>query len=726
MAAPVADRAPGARGMSRRDLMGAGAGAGLAGLWLPAAALAAASGPESVDASALAPVYVAVRPDGTVEITVPAAEIGQGVTTSLCQIIAEEMDADWASVRFRLAGAGAAFANPGKGAQAVGRSMSVRGYWMLLRRVGATARARLAAAAAAKWGVPVEQVTAAKGRLAHTPSGRSLAFAEVAVAAAAGPMPAKVVLKDPARFTLIGASPPRLDLPAKVDGSAVYGIDVKVPGMLVAAITTAPALGGALESFQEAAATASPGVRHVVRTEQGLAPGLAICADTYWQAASALRAAAPKWTAGPHAKLSSEGLAADRAAALKGDGLTALETGDLKAAFAAAAHVTEGGFEAPFLSHGCMEPMTAVADVRPDGCTLWVAAQAQTRARDAAAKLLGLAPEKVVVNTVMAGGGFGRRWQVDYVLQAVELSRACGKPVKLIWSREEDTTHDWYRPAVSMRYRAAQAADGTLQGLEIKLAGDSLSEWGKPRPAKPTLDSTAASGISDTGYAIPAFRIGVITTPSPVPIGTWRSVGHSQNVFFLESLIDELAAVAKADPLAFRRTLLAGQPRHLRVLESLAKLSAWGRPKAAGEGRGVAICEAYGSVVGEVVDITIKGEALTLNSVSCVIDCGRAVSPDGVRAQMEGGIIFGLSAALTGDVAFSAGAPQAANFSDNMPLLLAQTPRILVEILQSDGPLGGAGEPGLPCVAPALLAAVFDATGKRHRELPLARAGIGV
>jgi len=721
----AAETTPGgkARAMSRRDLFKAGGAVALSGIWLPASAWAADADAES---SALTAFYLAIEADNTIVVTIPATEIGQGVTTSLAQIIAEELDADWKDVRYRLAGAGEAYANPAKGFQAVGRSMSVRGYWPLLRRVGATARYRLVAAAAQRWNVPIGEVEAERGRLRHRASKRELRYADVAAAAAEGPMPARVPLKDASRFTVVGASLPRLDIPAKVDGSAQYGIDLKVPNMLTAAIVTSPAVGGKLSGYDAAAVKAAPGVRLVVETQQGLAPGLAVCADTYWQARTALEAADVKWAAGEHAALSSQTLMAERVAALKGAGSTVLETGDLAAAFGGDARIVEGQYEAPHLAHVCMEPMTAVADVTAERCVLWVAAQGQPRVRDAVAKLLGLSPDKVTVNTVLAGGGFGRRWQVDYVLQAVELSKAAGRPVKLIWSREEDFTHDWYRPAVSMSYRAALAPDGALRGLEVKLAGDSLLEWGKPRPAVPKADATSASGISDHGYAIPAFRVASTTVASPVPIGMWRSVGHSQNIFFLEGLIDELAVAAKADPLAFRRKLLEHHPRYVAVLDRVAKMSGWGAPKAPGVGRGVAVCEAYGSIVAQVVEVHFAQDALTLKKVFSAIDCGRAVSPDGVASQMEGGVIFALSAALTGDIVFEAGQPQAANFNDNMPLLLGQTPEIHVEVMESDAPIGGAGEPGVPCGAPALLNALFDAGGKRLRALPLARAEIGV
>lgn len=714
--APLAVRA-----MSRRELLG-WSGAALAGAWAPAAL---AAGAEAQAGSDLVGFYLSVGADDLVTMQIPATEIGQGVTTSLAQIIAEEMDADWTKVRFVLAGAGEAYANPGKGFQGVGRSMSIRGYWPLLRRIGATARQRLVTAAAQRWSVPPDQVEVTKSVLRHRPTGRTLSFAAVAKDAAAAPMPEKVVLKDPSAFKIIGASPQRLDIPDKVDGKAIYGIDVKLPNMLNVAVVTAPAVGGKLESYNTAAVKASPGVRLVVETHQGLSPGLAVCADTWWQASKALQLAEPKWVATPDAAVNTESLARDRLAGLDGAGMTVFETTVGVADLLTGDGVLQGDYQAPYLAHGCMEPMTAVVDLRPDRCDLWVGAQGQVRVRDAVAALLNLPKDKVTVNTVLAGGGFGRRYQIDYVLQAVEIAKAVGRPIKLIWSRDEDMMHDWYRPAVSMRYRAKQNAAGDLTALEIKLAGDSLLEWGKPRPVPPKLDATSASGISDQMYAIPAFRAANTTVATPVPVGMWRSVGHSQNIFFMEGVIDELAVAAKADPLAYRRKLLAAHPRFLTVLDRVAKLSGWGTPKAKGIGRGIAVCEGYGSVVAEVVELEVRSaEEIKIRKISCVIDCGRAVSPDGVKAQMEGGIIYGLSAALTGDVKFENGEPQVRSFADNMPLILSQTPDILVEVIDSDAPIGGAGEPGTPCIAPALLNAYHDATGTRLRSLPLARAGV--
>ncbi|ODT88353.1 molybdopterin cofactor-binding domain-containing protein [Phenylobacterium sp. SCN 70-31] len=718
----AAKTAPAVRPMSRRELMGWG-GAVLAGLWAPTAALAA--GGETQAGSDLVGLYLSVGPDDLVTIQIPATEIGQGVTTSLAQIVAEEMDADWSKVRFALSGAGEPYANPAKGFQGVGRSMSIRGYWPLLRRIGATARQRLVAAAAQRWSVPADQIEVADSVLRHRASGRTLTFAAVAQDAAAGPMPQNVILKDPSTFRIVGASPERLDLPEKVDGTAIYGIDVTLPDMLNVAVATAPVVGGRLESYDEAAVKASPGVRAVVKTELGLSPGLAVCADSWWQASKALQLAEPKWGDSPYAAMNTEGLTKDRLAALEGPGLTVRETEGGVAEALAGDGVLAGDYQAPYLAHGCMEPMTAVVHVQADRCELWVGAQGQMRVRDAVAAQLNLPKDKVTVNTLLAGGGFGRRWQIDYVQQAVEIGKAVGRPIKLIWSRDEDLMHDWFRPAVSMRYRARLAATGEPAALEIKVAGDSLLEWGKPRPATPKADATSASGISDQPYAIPAFRAASTTVATPIPVGMWRSVGHSQNVFFMEGVMDELAVAAKADPLAYRRKLLADHPRFLTVLDRVARLSGWDTPKAKGVGRGVAISEGYGSIVAEVVELEVRSDAeIKIRRISCVIDCGRAVSPDGVKAQMEGGIIYGLSAALTGDVTFENGEPQTRSFADNMPLMLSQTPEILVEVLHSDAPIGGAGEPGTPCVAPALLNAYHDATGRRLRSLPLARAGV--
>jgi isoquinoline 1-oxidoreductase beta subunit len=696
--------------LSRRALLRLGGAAAIAGAWLsPAGAEAAA---------AETAAWLSIEPSGEVVFTCGAAEIGQGAVSALAQIVADEMDADWAKMRYRIAGAGAAYDNPGKKLQAVGRSMSVRGYHDLLRRIGATARARLLAAAAQKWNAPAAEIEVADGRLLHRASGRTLGFGDVAEAAARGPMPAAVTLKPASARRLVGQSVLRLDLPEKVDGSAIYASDVRLPGMLNAAIAMAPSFGGALARFDEAAARASPGVRAVVQTKSGLAHGLAIVADTWWQARPGLEAAAPEWEAGPNAAVTSESLAAERRAALSGPGLEAFRTGNPDAVFATAGKTISASYAAPYLAHVTMEPMSALARVENGRCEIWAAPQGQQRARDAAARLLKISPADVVVHSTLAGGGFGRRWQVDFIEQAVEIAAAVKRPVKLLWSREEDTSHDYYRPATDMSFRARLGADGLPTALEIKVAGSSISSFGRPDRAG-EVDRLMASGLSDSPYHIANYRVACAATSSPIPVGVWRSVGHSQNVFFLEAIIDELAAAARIDPIVFRKRMLADHPRYIETLDRVAALSGWSRKPPRGVGRGVALAEAYGSIVAQVVEVSVKADKIKIHRICAVISCGRAVTPDGVKAQMEGAIVYGLAAALTGDAPVDAGGVTIRNFHDAPALTLAQTPPIVVDILESDDPLGGAGEPGLPPLAPALVNAIHAATGKRIRSLPL-------
>lgn len=713
--------------LSRRDfgrLAGAGLGVMLLGFLAPSRGRAQAAAASVLDDMAgLIAAYIEIAPDNTVWLVTPEAEMGQGVQSALPAILAEEMEADWEHVAIRLSGAGEYYINPGKNMQATGRSMAVRGYFELLRQVGATARDLLRQAAADRWGVTLERVVAEKSHLINRDTGARLRFADVADAASHLALPDKVELKPRERFTIIGTSFPHKDVVEKVTGRAVFGVDVDLPDMLVATIAQPPAFGGRLVRFDEQAALAVPGVVAAVR----ISDGLAVAAQSYWQAKQGIEAANPEFDAGPNGDLTSDDIMADLLAGLDEAGIVAREDGDTTLLRKAAKRI-EGQYHVPYLAHTTMEPMSCTVHVRDDGCEVWAPSQGPGRLRNDLAKVLQMDPEKITVHRTYLGGGFGRRWQTDFAVQAAEISRAVRRPVKLIWSREEDIQHDYYRPAFAMRFAAGIDKKGRLQTLDLKVSGASIGEWGRP-PRPGVLDRLAVSGLGDSHYAIPNYRVASVKKAGVVPIGTWRSVGHSQNGFFLESVIDEAAHAAGQDPLAFRRALLAHEPRWQPVLDAIEKLSGWGKPLPEGRARGIAVAESYGSWMAEVVEISVENDSdIRIHNIACVIDCGFAVNPGNVERQVESAVIYGLTAAMTGKITIAGGAVEQSNFHDYPALTLAETPPIAVKILEGAKNLnareiGGVGEPGLPPIAPALTNAIFAATGRRIRSLPLADHG---
>jgi isoquinoline 1-oxidoreductase beta subunit len=708
--------------IDRRALLGfaaAGGSVALLGRMVPASAQTILHGStiEAQSPTRLLPFYLSIRPDNRTVFTCPATEIGQGITTSLAQIIAEELDCGWDLIDVALAGAGDAYVNPPKKQQSVGQSFSIRGYHDSLRLIGAAAREMLSAAAAERLGVPVEGIETRDSFAHHPASGRKLSYAELADAANRLPPPDKPKLRDRADYRLIGQSRKRLDTPDKVAGRTIYAVDMERPGMLCAALALAPVAGGKLTGFDRKAALASPGVRQVVETTQGYTTGIAVLADHWWQAKAGLEAGQATFSTG---EATTESLRQTVLAGLEATPVPGGGHGDVPAAFAGATEIV-AEYETPFLAHATMEPLSAVADVRTDGCTLWAGTQSQQRARDDIAKLLGLPLEKVVIETLPGGGGFGRRWYGDFVLLAVELSKAAGRPVKLIFHREMDMTHDVYRPSFAMRGKAAISGKA-LKALDFHIAGPSISEFGRPGRLQGKVDPVAVSGLKDCPYAVP-FRVQWSSTPTPVPVGVWRSVGHSHNGFFLESLIDEAARAARADPVAFRKPLLAEQPRLLAVLDKAVAESGWGRKLPKGRGLGVAVSEAYGSYVAEVVEVELKGQEVRIVQIWAAIDCGTAINPKGVEAQMESAIVFGLSALFWGQVDFEDGAAQQTNFHDYRVLTLKEMPPVHTYLVDTGGALGGAGEPGLVPLSAAICNAIVAAGGKRPRRLPLAAEG---
>ncbi len=660
--------------------------------------------------------WLRIDTDDTVTIVVGQSEMGQGVHTALPMIVAEELEADWQKVRVAFAPVAAAYRNPIFHIQGTGGSTSVRAFYDPLRQAGAAVREMLVAAAAKSWGVSPGECRAEDGKIVHKPSGRKLRYGALAAAAAKLTPPANPALKSREQFRLIGKPTKRLDSPAKVDGSATFGLDVKVPGMLYAAVKASPVFGGKVASLNRKTAKAMAGVKAVVE----IPDGVAVVAESYWQAKKALDAVEVKWAEGTRGTLESAGIAQRLRDGLRETGVVAHETGNVEEAFATAASVIEAEYDVPFLAHATMEPMNCTAHVRAKGCEIWAPTQGQERAQLLAAKLTGLPPDKVKVHTTFLGGGFGRRIEGDFVAQAVLLSKAVGTPVKVVWSREEDIQHDFYRPASACHLRGAFDAAGRLLGLTQLIVAPSIMARVYPDRVKDGLDHSSVEGSVSTPYGIPNRRVRYVMKDTGVPVGFWRSVGNSHNAFYVESFIDEIAHATRTDPYEFRRELLASSPRYRAVLEMAATKAGWGKPLPDRRFRGIALHESFGSIVAEVAEVSVSDEGrLRVHRVVCVVDCGRVVNPATVEAQMEGGIVYGLTAALRGEITLKAGRVVQSNFHDYEMLTQAEMPAVEVHILESGAALGGVGEPGTPPICAAVTNAIFAATGKRIRSLPI-------
>jgi len=695
--------------LSRRRFLGtsaaATAAAGLTVGFNLSGAAAAGAAPE-FDA------WLRIAPDGAVTLLSRSCEIGQGALSGLAQVLADELDADPADVRVEMAPVTAAYEIKGLD-YLTGGSGTMRRGMEPLRKAAAGARARLTEAAARRWGVLASDCTTAASRVSHAASGRSLPYGALAAEAAGLPAPAEAPLKPRERWTRIGREVAREDIPAKVDGSARFGIDQSLPGLLVATIRQSPVLGGKLRSVDPGPALKVRGVKRVVR----LPDAVAVVATGYWAAAKGLDALAPAWDDGALAGLDTEGLyrhlrdrldQATEVTAAEGEDKAARVAAAEKA-LAAAGRVTERVYEAPLLSHSPMEPMNATARVTADGAELWVPTQVPARCRDDVAKALGLDPARVAVHPTLAGGGFGRRLRTDYAVQAALVARDAGAPVKLVWSREEDTRHGFYRPASVVRLRAALDAAGAVTAMVGDIACLSDDNF----------------GIAFSPYAFGAELVRYGVHNPGVPTGAWRAVDLSQNCFFMESFVDELAHEAGADPVEYRRGLIRELPRARRVLDAAAEAAGWGKAPPAGCHRGVAVIRGFGSFVAQVAEVSVAEDGLVrVHRITCAIDCGTAVNPGSVRAQVEGAVAMGLTAALAGEINLKGGQVVEGNF-DSYPLLpLAAMPEVETIILESPGErVGGVGEPPLPPVAPAVANALFAATGKRVRSLPFSRHG---
>ncbi|MGH9146936.1 MAG: molybdopterin cofactor-binding domain-containing protein, partial [Vicinamibacterales bacterium] len=657
--------------------------------------------------------------DDRARIMLPQLEMGQGVMTSMPMLVAEELDLDWNKITTEWAPADPRYGNPGFGGQQLtAGSNSVRGYWKILREAGATARAMLVTAAAQTWNVPESSCSTEKGVVVHQSSGRRLNYGALVDKASALPVPQKVVLREPKAFKLLGQSVARLDIPAKVDGSAEFGMDVKLPNMLIARVVRCPVFGGKVRSFNADKAKAVAGVRHVVQ----ISTGVAVVADNYFAASRGAQALEVTWDEGPIAKLSTPDISKLFAEKAQQPGAVARNDGNVEAALKGAAKSFERVFEVPYLAHACMEPMNCTADVRSDRCDVWAPTQGQTPTHMAAIAASGLPPQSVKVHTTYMGGGFGRRGEADFVIDAVETSKAVGRPVKVIWTREDDLQHDYYRPHTYVRMWAALDASGNPVAWMQRIVQPSLLKRVSPQGLEPTkgIDFISVDGAASLPYAIPNLRVEYTEFDPGIPYGFWRSVGNSVNGYVTEAFFDEVAAAGGKDPYQLRRELLAKHPRHKAVLELVAEKAGWSQPPAGGRFRGIAVHEAFGSIVGLVAEISVTSAgAVRAHKITCAVDCGWVIHPDTIKGQMEGGLIYGLTAALKGDITIKNGRVTQRNFNDYQMLRHNESPEVDVYIVPSTEEPGGIGEPSTAALAGALANAVFAATGKRIYQMPI-------
>jgi isoquinoline 1-oxidoreductase beta subunit len=667
--------------------------------------------------------FIRIDRDGIVTLIVHKVEMGQGTFTSLPMLLAEELGADLSKVKLEQAPANnSLYADALLGGQVTGGSTSIRATYKPLREAGAKVRTVLVQAAAKNWNVDPGDVKVVAGTIRHEASNRSVHFGEVVDAASQLKFPAEVKLKDASQFALVGKAVKRLDSPAKVNGSAQFGIDARLPNMGIAAVAASPVLGGKVAAVDEQKAMAVKGVRQVLRIEGAVA----VVADHFWAAKQGLAAAAPRFDDGANANVSLAGIVADMMKVSQNAGAVATDKGDaLKALDAGPGRRIDVVYEVPFLAHATMEPMNCTVDLKADGCDIWVGTQVPALAQGAAAKITGLPLEKVRVHNHYIGGGFGRRLEVDNVIQAVEFAKLAKGPIKIIWTREEDIQHDMYRPYYVDRMSARIDDKGMPVAWFHRVTGSSIMARFAPPMVKNGVDPDAVEAAADLQYAIPAIRVEYMRHEPPgLPTAFWRGVGPTHNVFVVESFIDELAFASKTDPVAFRRSLLQKSPRTLAVLNLAAEKAGWGKPlrPIAGRkvGRGVSTQFAFGTYMAQVAEVSVGPDGdVRVHRVVCALDCGQNVNPDTIVAQMEGGIVFGASAALWDQVTVEKGRVQQTNFSDYRVMRMPESPAVEVYIVNSHDDPGGIGEPGTAGIAPALANAVFAATGKRVRKLPI-------
>jgi isoquinoline 1-oxidoreductase beta subunit len=710
--------------LTRRSFLRAGAAAG-GGLMLSLRLPFASGKAEAADADGFAPnAFIRIADDGQIVLTMPYVEMGQGTYTSIPMLIAEELEVDLKQVRLEHAPPNEQlYGNPVLGGvQATGGSTTIRASWKPLRQAGAIARTMLVSAAAKRWNVDPASCRAQGGEVLHAATGRSIKYGDLAADAARIPVPESVMLKRPEDFRLVGTPAKRLDAPAKVNGTAVYGIDARPPGVKIATLAQSPVFGGRVKSVDDRAAKAVNGMRQIVRLDDAVA----VVADHMGAAKKGLAALVVEWDDGPHAKLNTQEIVDELEKATLNSGAVAQNIGDVGKAMATATTTVEATYQVPFLAHATMEPMNCTVHVRKDGCEVWVGTQVVARAQAAAAKTAGLPLDKVVVHNHLIGGGFGRRLEVDGVIRAVQIAQHVDGPVKVIWTREEDIQHDMYRPYWFDRISAGLDEKGMPVAWNHRFAGSSVVARWAPPVFKNGLDPDTTEGAIDLVYALANMHVEYLRVEPPgIPTAFWRSVGPSHNVFVTESFIDELAAAAKQDPVAYRRALLDKSPRAKAVLDLAAEKAGWGRQLPKGTGRGVSVQFAFATYMAQVAEVEVSKEgAVRVRRVVCAVDCGTPVNPDTIRAQIEGGIMFGLTAALYGEITVKDGRVEQTNFDTYQMLRINEAPAIEVYIVQSSEPPGGIGETGTSAVPAAVTNAIFAATGKRLRKLPVDSAAL--
>ncbi len=685
-------------------------------------------------ATTLAPdQFLRIGRDSRVTVLSPNTELGQGAYTGLATLVADELDADWDQVVIEAAPADVKlYGNPAFGGmmQGTGGSTTIAAYWQPMRRAGATARAMLVAAAAERWSLPADEIEVSRGVVSHAGAGRSITFGELVEAAAQLPVPADVKLKDPAAFTLIGRDAARLDAREKSSGTALFTQDLQLPGMLVAVVALPPRFGAKVRKFDATAAKAMPNVVNVVHFTGTMREGVAVLATDTWSAKKARDALQVTWDDGAAFTQSSAGIFAQYSELAATPGLPARKQGDADALLAdPEAQPITAVYQFPFLAHAAMEPMNAVVQISADGCEIWNGEQFHTGDQNVVANLLGLKPAQVRINMLYAGGSFGRRGNAwaDYVADAAAIAKAdgSGRPVKLVWMREDDMHAGFYRPAYLHALAATVDGSGRITAWRQRIVGQSIAA-GTPLDSGAAVDATSVEGAANLPYAIENLSVELHTTKLGVPILWWRSVGSTHTAYAVEVFLDEIARATSQDPLELRRSLLAQHPRHLAVLNLAAEKAGWGTPLPQGTARGVALHESFGSVVAEIVEVSQRGAGFRVERVVCAVDCGLAVNPNIVAMQMESGIVYGLAAAATGEITLQDGIVQQSNFNDYPVLRINQMPKVEVHIVPSTNAPTGVGEPGTPPIAPAVANAIAALGGKVVHELPFSRSGVTI
>jgi isoquinoline 1-oxidoreductase beta subunit len=645
--------------------------------------------------------FVLVGNDDKVTLYIHKAEMGQGTVTSLSMLLAEELECDWSKIHTEFPGVDRAYG----GFQGVVGSQSIRTSYTSLRQAGAQAREMLIAAAAQKWGVDSSVLRAENGKVINTATSDEATYGSLAEAAAKIPPPEKVALKDPTQFKIVGKSRKRLDTPGKVDGSITFGIDVRIPNMVYAVVERCPVFGGTVASFDDSKTKATPGVKSVVK----ISNGVAVIADSTWAAMEGRRKLVVQWDEGKVAAHSTADITKSFADAVAAGGVAPQRTvGDATAALASSAKKIEAVYQTPYLAHAPMEPLNCTAWVRPDSVDVWASTQMQSGAQQIAAQKTGLPAGKVQIHSQYMGGGFGRRGGVDYIGEAVEVAKALDVPVKVTWSREDDMRHDTYRPASYCKFAGAVDAEGWPVAWTASIACPSFAG-----------PNTSTEGVRDAAYTIPHFAVDYHDINPGVPVSYWRSVGYSQNTFFAESFLDEMAHLGGKDPVEVRRRFLQKNPRLLATLELAAQKAEWGKPLPAGHGRGISVANNVGSNTVQIAEVSVEKGKVKVHRVVCAVDCGAVVNPAGVAQQIAGGIAFGLSAALKGGVTIKNGRVEQGNFHQYDVIRIDEMPKVEVHIVPSQAASGGIGEASTPGIAPAVCNAIFAATGKRIRQLPI-------